>query len=130
MFVFFNPNPNKLFVGDCVIRGISKLTDQDWDNVYIGVSTYGFLMKNMPSGNCVWGRYLSDLGYRWTQLPDTCPDCYTVKDFCIDYPDGKYLLAIGNHVVAIEDGDYYDAWDSGEELPLFYWRKEVDNHGT
>ncbi len=31
MFVYFNPNPDKRLVGDCVIRAICKLTDQDWD---------------------------------------------------------------------------------------------------
>ena len=49
MFVFYNPNPNQLHVGDCVIRGITKLLSEDWDTVYLDVATYGFLMKNMPS---------------------------------------------------------------------------------
>ena len=130
MFVFYNPNPNQLLVGDCVIRGISKLLCKDWDTAYIDVATYGFQMKNMPSANCVWGRLLIDQGYQRLLLPETCPDCYTVKDFCIDHPHGKYLLAISGHVVAVQDGDYYDAWDSGDERPLFYWRKEVNNHGS
>lgn len=129
MFVFYNPNPNHILVGDCVIRGISKLCSEDWDTVYVNVTSYGFLMKNMPSANCVWGRLLTDKGYQRSLLPETCPDCYTVKDFCIDHPNGEYLLAISGHVVAVKDGDYYDAWDSGNEVPLFYWRKEVNNHG-
>lgn len=129
MFIFYNPNPNQLLVGDCVIRGITKLLQKDWNTAYIDVVTYGFRMKNMPSANCVWGRLLIDQGYQRLLLPETCPDCYTVKDFCIDHPKGKYLLAISGHVVAVQDGDYYDAWDSGDELPLFYWRKEVNNHG-
>ena len=28
---YFNPNPNGKKVGDCVIRGISFLTSQDWE---------------------------------------------------------------------------------------------------
>ena len=81
-------------------------------------------MFDMPSSNRVWEEYLKRHGFKRTLLPDTCPMCYTVRDFCYDYPRGKYLLAIGTHVVAVENGDYFDTWDSGDEIPLFYWRKE------
>jgi hypothetical protein len=39
-----------------------------------------------------------------------------------------YVLAIvGNpgHVVTAVDGDYYDIWDCGDEIPSFYYYKEV-----
>ena len=29
-----------------------------------------------------------------------------------------------SHVVCVEDGKYFDSWDSGNEIPLFYWEKE------
>ena len=54
----------------------------------------------------------------------TIPYCYTVKDFCKDHPQGVFVLGTGTHAVAVIDGDYYDAWDSGNKVPLFYWRKE------
>lgn len=28
-------------------------------------------------------------------------------------------------MVSVVDGDYYDAWDSGKEVPVYYWHKEV-----
>ena len=40
-----------------------------------------------------------------------------------------YILVIishgegGGHVVAVEDGNYYDIWDSGDEVPTYYWMK-------
>lgn len=88
------------------------------------VCLQGFLMHEMPSTNSVWSQYLYGCGYRRTSLPDTCPICYTVKDFCQDFPIGKYMLALNGHVVAVIDGNYYDTWDSGDEIPLFYWRKD------
>lgn len=36
---------------------------------------------------------------------------------------GRYLLALDQHVVAVVDGDYYDTWDSGNEIPIYYWMK-------
>lgn len=84
----------------------------------------GFEMFDMPSSNRVWGEYLKSRGYERFVIPNTCPDCYTIRDFCIEHPKGKYLVATGVHVVAVVDGDYYDTWDSGGELPIYYWRKE------
>ncbi len=123
MFVFFNPNPRGILVGDCVIRAISKLTNKSWEETYLEIAIQGFMMKDIPSSNNVWGAYLRSQGYSQHVLPDTCPDCYTIKDFCEDFPRGKFMLATGSHVVAVENGDYFDSWDSGNETPIYFWRK-------
>ena len=88
------------------------------------IGLQGFLMYQMPSTNEVWSLYLYNNGYRRRAVRNTCPDCYTVNDFCQDFPHGRYLLALNGHVVAVIDGVYYDTWDSGNETVLYYWRKE------
>jgi len=121
MFKFYNPNPEKLLVGDCVVRAISKITGQDWEKTYIDICLEGFEQHDMPSANHVWESYLIRLGFTRRLLPDTCLMCYTVRDFCEDFPTGEYILSTGEHVIAVLDGDYYDTWDSGDELPRYYW---------
>ena len=123
MYKVYNPNPAGKRVGDCVIRAIAMLTGQDWDTTYMGVVAEGYRLKDMPSGNDVWGQYLKEQGYRRKVLPEECPPCYTVKDFCGEYSHGRYLLATGSHVVAVVDGDYYDTWDSGDENPVYYFER-------
>lgn len=123
MYVYYNPNPAGRFVGDCTIRAICKLIDQDWDSVYVATSLEGFIKKDMPSGNSTWGAYLKRLGYIRHIIPNTCPDCYSVRDFCLEHSVGRYLLALDQHVVTVVDGDYYDTWDSGNEIPIYYWAK-------
>ena len=59
-FIFFNPNPAGKFVGDCVIRAISKATGQSWEKTYIGIVEKGLNMRDMPSANRVWAAYLKD----------------------------------------------------------------------
>lgn len=83
-------------------------------------------MKDMPSSNAVWGEYLKRNGFTRHIIPDTCPSCYTVGAFCEDHPYGAYMLATGTHVVAVIDGNYIDTWDSGNEIPIYYWKKEIN----
>lgn len=68
--------------------------------------------------------FLSKIGYTRHMLPNTCPDCYTVRDFCEDYRHGSYILKTSGHVIAVVNGDYYDTFDSGDKTPIYYWRKE------
>lgn len=124
MFKKTNPNPASNLVGDCVIRAISILTNKSWDYVFLALYMFAHKMYDMPSSNAVWGAYLADLGYRRYVIPNTCPACYSVRQFCEDNPKGKYLLATGTHVVTVIDGDYYDTWDSGDEVPIYYFTKE------
>lgn len=123
----YNNNPENNKVGDCVIRAISKILNQDWQKTYIDLCLQGYMMCDMPSSNAVWSAYLKSKGFSRHIIPDTCPDCYTIIDFCNEYPVGDYLLATGSHVVAVEitkNGSfYYDTWDSGYEYPCYYWKK-------
>ena len=124
MYIHANPNPYGAYVEDCVIRAIAIVTDRSWDEVAIYLFLQAFIMKNMPSVDNVWGNYLRSIGFRRYALPNTCPDCYTVRDFCNDNPIGIFILATGSHVIAVINGNYYDAWDSGDELPTAVWRRE------
>lgn len=124
----YNPNPQGKKVGDCVVRAITKATHKTWVQTFAAICVQGLMMGDMPSSNAVWGSYLYDQGFDRYIIPDTCPDCYTVRDFCQDHPYGEYVLATGSHVVAVQDGNYYDTWDSGDESPLFYWQKG-ESHG-
>ena len=123
MYVHANPNPNGAYVEDCVIRAIAIATNKTWDEIAIHLFLQAFIMKNMPSVNKVWGSYLRSLSFKQYPLENTCPDCYTIRDFCADNPIGVFILATGSHVVAAINGDYYDTWDSGDELPTSVWRR-------
>ena len=123
-FIFYNPNPLGKAAEDCTVRAISKLTDSTWDNAYFTVMIGGYLEKTMPDQKSAINTLMEYLGFKRYEIPDTCPKCYTIRQFTRDFPRGSYLVATGSHVVAVIDGNYYDAFDSGNEVPLNYWRKE------
>ena len=123
-YVMENPNPSGSYVGDCVVRAISLANHEDWKVTFIGLCVQGYEMCDMPSSNKVWGEYLKRKGYHRFIIPDTCPECYTVKRFSEDHPTGTYILGTGTHVVAVINGNYIDSWNSGDEIPIYYWYKE------
>ena len=124
MYKKYNANPESKRVGDCTVRALSKALGQEWEKTFTELAFEGFLMCDMPSANHVWGAYLKRKGFRRKLIPDECPSCYTVADFCREYPTGTFILAIEGHVVAVVDGDYYDSWDSGAEIPIYYWERK------
>jgi hypothetical protein len=123
-YFYYNANPEGKSEPDCTVRAISFLLQQSWDKTFDDICAVAKEMKSMPSVNRVWGRYLMRKGYMPHFIPNTCPWCFTVRDFCKDNPRGEFLLALDEHVVVVVNGNYYDTWDSGGEIPFYFWKKE------
>ncbi len=111
-------------VGDCTVRAISKATGDKWHKTYCGICLQGFLMSDMPSNNGVWGAYLRKKGFKRKMLDNSCPDCYTVEDFCKDHPKGIFVVAVNSHVLTVVNGDAHDSWNSLAENPIYYFERE------
>jgi len=125
MWVYYNPSPNGARVGDCAVRALCKALKKPWEAVYIQLMAKGLEMYDMPSSNAVWGAVLRDNGFVRQTVPNTCPQCYTLKDFCADHTRGVYVVNTGGHVVTCSNGNYFDTWDSGNENPIFFYVKEA-----
>ena len=121
MWVKVNPNPRGKLVGDCVIRAISIATGMSWWAVYAALCYVGFGEADLPSSNEVWGKYLYQLGFDPFVLPDACPECVTVREFARRFTRGTYIIGTGNHAVCVMDGNYFDTWDSGDTVPVYFF---------
>lgn len=127
MYIKENLNPKSWTVGDCVIRAISKVLNQPWEKTYNDLCDRGMELKDMPSANHVWGSYLRDNGFKRYSIPNYCPDCYTVREFTEDNPYGVFVVCTGSHVVAVIDGNFFDTWYSGDEIPTYYFELESED---
>lgn len=123
MFVYTNPNPKGLNNGDCVIRAIAIATNKSWRDTYWGLCYKGDEMADLPNADVVYGAYLKDNGFFRYYVPNHCADCYTVHDFCKEFPEGTFLLSCSGHAIAVIDGNYYDTVDSGSLVPIYFWKK-------
>lgn len=124
MWVKFNNNPAGRVVGDCSVRAVSLALNTTWERAFEMLAENAFLMGDMPSSDSVWGATLRQHGFRREAIKNTCPDCYTVRDFVKDFPRGVYVLGFGGHVATVIDGDLYDSWDSSNEVPVYFWYKK------
>ena len=125
-WIEYNNNPVGRKVGDCSVRAVSKALDMGWEAAYIALAMNGLQMGDMPSSDSVWGALLRQYGFYRKSIPDTCPMCYTLEDFCRDNPKGTFVVGTGGHVVTAIDGNYFDSWDSGKEIPQYVWYEKED----
>ena len=120
-WIYFNPNACKRNVGDCAVRAIAKALDTSWKRAYSLLTEEGYSMCDMPSSDAVWGSVLRKHGFAKRMVQD---EYYTARDFCVDHPDGIYVLAFGGHVATVVDGYLFDSWNSSNEIPQYFWEME------
>lgn len=122
-YIQLNENPHGILVDDCVIRAIATATGRSWDDVYLDLMIEGYEHKNWGNFNAIWWNYLIKKGYKRFLIPDTCPMCYTLKDFVKDHPHGVYIVGDGRHTVAVVNSYYMDTFNSGNMSVLYYFTK-------
>ncbi len=123
-WVYYNPNPWRLSTDDCTVRALSLALGMEWPEAYDLLSETGRDMGLMPTNPAVMWALLKMRGFTREALPDKCPDCYTVADFARDHPDGLYVVATGTHILCTIGGDWLDSWNSGDEVPMYYWHRK------
>lgn len=123
MWIKYNANPVANRVEDCAIRAVAVVLGISWDDAFDLIADSAKLMGGVMHQNAAFGAVLRQHGFIRKIIPNTCPDCYTIKDFCRDNPEGVFAVGTGSHIVAVINGDYIDTWDSGVEIPIYYWKE-------
>lgn len=123
MFQLYEPNPVRTGAIDCSTRALAKALNISWEKAYLMKAINGLQMGNEGVADEVWGSILRQHGFRREIVPNTCPDCYTVADFCEDHPHGVFVVKSENHVATVVDGVLFDSWNSSMNVPQYYWTK-------
>ena len=126
MWPYITLNPRNNSVRDCTVRPIAIATNRSWLDTYLDLCLIGMIMADMPSANAITTACLKKNGFRRRTIPDDCPDCYTISDFCKDHPKGTYIIGTGSHLATVIDSVLWDSWDSSNECPVYYFEKMED----
>ncbi len=121
MWKYANPNPKGRKTGDCAVRALAITEDLPWHEAHDLLHEYAADLGVIENNNAAIAAFLKDRGYTRHVIPDTCPACYTVADFCREHPEGTFVLGTGSHVIAVKSGNWIDSWNSADEIPIYYW---------
>lgn len=123
MFKYFNPNPSGKETGDCVVRAVAKALWISWENAFDLLSSEARKLFVMADSNEAYRSLLYSEPFCFKRIGVSNAKGSkrpTVKSFCKSHPQGTYILELANHLVTVEDGDYYDIWDCGDKC-LYGW---------
>lgn len=121
-WVYYNPNPANKNTDDCQIRALCKALGESWDYTKLLIAFKGLKLKDVDTADHVWGAILYENGFLDYKVPHGRGEG-SLKEFAEKHPIGTYVVKLSGHVVCVKDGDYYDTWDSGKCVPIYYWTR-------
>lgn len=128
-YKYYQPNDKDLKdeYGDCTIRAISKIYDCDWLDAFSIQLEYclEYQIANIFSAPLrVVKEIMIKMGFEYYSCPaQKGKPRMTVNNFAKMHKQGRYILNLANHIVAVVDGYYYDTWDSGYKCVYGYYKK-------
>ena len=125
MWINYNANPIANRVEDCAVRAVAVALDIPWDDAFDLIAHNAKQMGTMMHNNAAWGSVLRQHGFTRSIISNSCPDCYTVEDFCREHPEGIYVVGSDSHTATVIDGNLIDTWNSLSEIPQYFWRLDA-----
>jgi len=118
-FQYYQPNDH--VTSDCGIRAVTKALDLTWEDAFKLLAESAIVLKE-PAESCDnIDAVLKKHGFLWIPVkPAKGEKRPTVSDFAKKHPE-KAICRISSHLVATQDGNYYDIWDCGDKSLYGYW---------
>ena len=114
-FKFYQPNNKQEIAYDCVIRALSKVFNKSWLEVFDELVKIARNLQVVPNEDKCFNEYLK--AYPLKKIKKQKP---TIKEFSSTHK-GTYIVKSSGHLVAIENGNYFDCWDSGNLKIYKFW---------
>lgn len=134
-YVFYNPNPLQRFHKDgtpmkwkhcdCTVRAICKAENTDWESAYKLLFEIGLEHYMMPCDPELLNIAFAGMGYLRHTFKNT--ERIPLKKFAETHKQGTFIASMPGHVVAVVNGKYYDAFDSGDFYITSYWKQYWDS---
>lgn len=114
-FKFYQPNNKQEIAYDCVIRALSKVFNKSWLEIFDELVKIARDLQVVPNEDKCFNEYLKN--YTLKKIKKQKP---TIREFSSTHK-GTYIVKSSGHLVAIENGNYFDCWDSGNLKIYKYW---------
>jgi hypothetical protein len=119
MWKYYNCNPLRREVNDCVVRAVSLAEGKSWDETYLILSKLALNEAVILDDSLFVEKYLN------SKYEAICPKCegyrITVGEFVKTHPKGTFLITMKGHITCVVDGIIYDTWDCTDKLMWNAW---------
>ena len=105
-------------------EALTKALGIDWDEAFQKLVAEALKQKRMPNGKEVYEAILTRYGYTYHGISNAKGTKRpTVSDMARKHKR-LAICRVAHHLVAIEDGYYWDIWDCGNKSLYGYWDKD------
>ena len=124
-FKYFQPNnkDTKDKFGDCVVRALCKVFDKSWLETYDILVKKGRELQDMPDDKPVYEAVLKEMGFVYTGISNKKGSKRPLVKQFAKKEKRATVMVVANHLVACQDGYFYDMWDCGNKAMYGYWTK-------
>lgn len=117
-YKYYNRNPSKRVLADCVCRAISTATGLRYEAVDNLLDLVSYDNNCEKLCVCCYDYLLTDtLCYRRFD----CKDDYTVAEISSKHPRNKLIIRVEGHLTSSIYGTILDIWDCSDEIVDCYW---------
>lgn len=117
-FLYYNRNPYKIRMNDCVCRAISTATNLSYIAVDRLLSAVARRHKCPKLCVCCYEHLLSgEFKYKKYR----CKNNETVSDIVKDFPNDILIIRIDGHLTSSINGKLYDTWDCYDRAVDCFW---------
>lgn len=127
-YTYYNANPKGKVVGDCVIRALGTLPDQNWLKVYDELCSLGRKKACSPTNDDAWDGWLKEHGYVRYPMPRKANRKlyklgeFVKSDFIKDTE--AVIVSVSGHLTCIRDRKVLDTWNCTGYTVRRYYKKE------
>ena len=117
-YKYYNRNPNRLHLKDCVCRAISTATGLCYEAVHnlLDITATQYNCEKLCV--CCYHNLLEDiLCYPRFE----CNFKKTVQEVSFEYPKNKLIIRVKEHLTSSINGTILDIWDCSDELVDCFW---------
>lgn len=116
MYKFYNANPKKLFIDDCVLRSISVAEGISWKDCHQKLSYLSSKRGRLLNEVFFVEEYLDE------RYPRKCFKNMSVGEFASLCPKGHFVVTMNGHITAILNNVIVDTFDCSDRIMKCCWQ--------
>lgn len=116
MYKYYNANPRKLLIDDCVLRSISVAEGTTWEECQKKLSKLANKEAMLLNDVEFVEKYLDE------RYPRKCYKNMTIGQFCRTCSKGHFVVTTKGHITAIIDNVIVDTFDCSNRIMMCCWQ--------